>query len=402
MLDTTEMPFLASQNRSSTTLKGKRIAFTGKLASMHREELVQLIKKFGGTSTEYISQHTNILIVGTEGWPVLKNGEVSKKLQKAEVLNESKPGLIEIISEYSFLERIGLKKPRRTESGTCSVEHAAKILGVDKKVLRRWEQFDLIHSHKGKLPFQDLVSLRTITGLVQQDITPAHIAKGLQSLARILDIDRPLAQIRLIAEMGHLIAEFQGKLLELNGQLMFNFNSKNTTGETIKLLEGQSQDADDWLEYGSICEDEGRWIDAEMAFKHALALDAELVEAHLNLGNIFYKRGLLDKAAKHFFQVAELNKDLASLALYNLSDVLEQLDKHSEAAEALQLAIKAEPTFAAAYFKLALCYEHLHQPEDANKTWEHYLKLDPENGEAQFAYRHIKRNKLFKVYDGDE
>lgn len=192
-------------------LKDARVVFTGKLGSMGRREAYQIVQDHGGKPQDHISRWTSILIVGMGGWPLLPDGTVSNKLKRAEELNRDGCS-IRVIPELIFLELAGRQVRPFDASKTYPTEKVYSLLKIEPEVLRRWEQLSLVRSQDGCYDFQDLVSLRTIAALVGQGVKPKTIAKSLQALAGVLpDINRPLAQLKIVAENRRLLVEL-GKL----------------------------------------------------------------------------------------------------------------------------------------------------------------------------------------------
>ena len=107
------MDAFAVKADSRTSLKLARVAFTGKLASMTRRQAHQLVRRAGGQVMSTVSRRTTALVVGMDGWPVLSDGTVSRKLQRAEELNRS-GAHTRIVPEAAFLELVG-EQERRPE-----------------------------------------------------------------------------------------------------------------------------------------------------------------------------------------------------------------------------------------------------------------------------------------------
>src|SRR3989442_12249312 len=61
----------------------RTVAFTGRLASMKREEAFALVRQHGGTPRRGLTKKTGILVVGELGWPLLPDGRPSKSLALA-------------------------------------------------------------------------------------------------------------------------------------------------------------------------------------------------------------------------------------------------------------------------------------------------------------------------------
>ena len=62
------------------------VAFTGRLASMKREEAFALVRRHGGTPRRGVTRKTAVLVVGELGWPLLPDGQPSKSLSVAKSL----------------------------------------------------------------------------------------------------------------------------------------------------------------------------------------------------------------------------------------------------------------------------------------------------------------------------
>src|SRR5215831_8760389 len=92
-----------------TSLEHARVAFTGKLAYLSRQEAHQLVREGGGEVTLDVSRQTSLLVVGMEGWPLLADGMVSSKLKRAEEFIQ-KGFPIKIVSEEVFLELAGCRE----------------------------------------------------------------------------------------------------------------------------------------------------------------------------------------------------------------------------------------------------------------------------------------------------
>jgi tetratricopeptide (TPR) repeat protein len=62
------------------------VAFTGRLGCMSRAEAFELVRQRGGTASPAVTKHTQVLIVGELGWPLLDDGRPSNKLSRATTL----------------------------------------------------------------------------------------------------------------------------------------------------------------------------------------------------------------------------------------------------------------------------------------------------------------------------
>ncbi|MDE0116625.1 MAG: exonuclease domain-containing protein [bacterium] len=87
---------------SDGLLFGKRVAFTGTLASMTRKEAFQVTVNSGGEPSTSVSRRTDLLVVGITDFATVGTGGMSSKMRKAVELANS-GAMIEIIDEGDFL-----------------------------------------------------------------------------------------------------------------------------------------------------------------------------------------------------------------------------------------------------------------------------------------------------------
>ena len=370
-------------------LKHATVSFTGRLATVSREEACRLVREAGGEPCSGVSRHTSLLVVGMGGWPLLPDGGVASKLKRAEELRRRGCG-IRILSEEAFLELLGRKHlPQTAVSKTHPATEVCQQLGISPEALERWEQFGLIHPVDGLYDFQDLVSLRTIAELVERGVRPEVIAQSLQSLTSILPtIERPLAQLRILAENPRALhVDLGGALMAPNGQLLINFGDTPRPHAAIVPLKPIPSDGE-WFEYGQACEEAEEYEEAVVAYRRAIAMSSQFPAAWFNLGNALRMLDQIEAAAKAYKEATRQDATMAP-AWYNLADVQEEQGKVADAIESLQAALKASPAFADAHFNLALCYEKLQRWREAKHHWEAYLKVDGSSQWAKIARRHL-------------
>src|SRR5262245_29857686 len=370
-------------------LKHATVSFTGRLATLSREEACRLVREAGGEPTTGVSRNTSLLVVGMGGWPLLADGGVAIKLKRAEELRRRGCG-IRILSEEAFLELLGRKHlPQPSAPKTHTAAEVCQQLRLSPEALDRWEQFGLIHPVDGLYDFQDLVSLRTIAELGERGVRPEVIAQSLQSLASILPaIERPLAQLRILAENPKALhVDLGGSLMAPNGQLLINFGDVPRPDTTIVPLKTTPSDGE-WFEYGQACEEAEDYEEAVAAYRRAIATSSPFPAAWFNLGNVLRMLGQIEAAGKTYREATRQDAAMAP-AWYNLADVQEEQGRIDDAVESLQAALKASPSFADAHFNLALCYEKRAQWGEARHHWEAYLRADNSSQWAKIARRHL-------------
>ena len=377
---------------SLPTLQHARVAFTGRLASMRRAEAHEIVRSAGGVAVTTVSRRTSMLVVGMEGWPLLANGTVSRKLRRAETLRRSGSPL-RILCEAEFLECAGLETRRQTLRKSYPEHQVCDLLAIEPSALRRWEALGLVRSDEGLYDFQDLISLQTITALVGAGVSPLTIGRSIRGLASVLPgTDRPLAQLRIVAAGPHaLLAELGELCMAPDGQLMLDFGrsaSAAPPGPVPFAPALETRSADELFEHAIACEIDERLCEAEKAYRAALAVRPHFPEAQFNLANVLRAQERPQAAEERYRSALDQAPEMAE-AWYNLADLLEEAGRLVEAIDCLGRALAARPDYADAHFNLACCCEQAGRSPEAAEHWRAYLSLDPESEWADLARRHL-------------
>lgn len=364
-----------------------RVAFTGKLSSMTRREACQAVRLHGGEISSYVSHQTTMLVVGMQGWPLLPNGQISRKLRRAEDLRQAGCP-IRILAEPAFLELVGRLAPAPETGKSFAASEVCRILGIDEEILRRWEQFGLVRSREGLYDFQDLVSIQTIHGLANNGVRPEKIAASLRNLAALLpDMERPLAQLHIFAEKADLLLmELEGVRFSDTGQMLLNFDGNKTSRGMVLPLDPMNRDLEDWYELGIECEEEGLYAEAGESFRAVLALNPLFAQAHLHLGNVMREMGITWAAEEFYLTATKVDPAMES-AWVNLGGVQEDQGRMEDAVRSYEAALSAAPDCADGHFSLALCLEKMGHRCEARSHWFSFLKLDPTSPSAPVARR---------------
>lgn len=415
------MTAMTEHPAATPALKGQRVAFTGRLASMSRREAHDLVRSAGAEPLDDVTRRCTLLVIGMRGWPLAEDGRLSAKLQRAERMRDRGGARIEIVSELRFREMAGLAEPQETTK-TFDLERMAAISGVSADSIRRWERFGLVHADReGRYDFQDIVSAQTLAQLAARGARPRVIQESLAKLAQSLPgTDRPLSQLNLIAsEDGGLLAAFGDALLDPTGQQVMDWGRSGggpdpevdastdaqAGAEPVGLesrparREGRPartapivirrESPDETFERGCWLEAEERFEEAAEAFRSVAASEPHRADAWFNLGNALRAHGRLD-AAEEIYRITTAVEPGHALGWYNLADVLEEQGALRAAADALARALEADATFADAHFNLACCLTRLGRDGDARAHWQAYLKLDPGSAWAAQARKALE------------
>jgi tetratricopeptide (TPR) repeat protein len=369
-------------------LEKDRIAFTGKMASMPRSEAWEIVRANGGESSKHVSHRITMLVIGAGGWPILPDGQVSRKVKRAEELR-SAGCPIRIVPEAEFLALVGMTSAASGAAQRYSAAGVCRIMGIDAETLRRWERLGLLHSLDGYYDFRDLVSIHRIHDLIGAGIRPERIAASLRDLAAFLpDLERPLAQLQIFAENERLLVDLQGVRLSSSGQLLLDFEGRSRPTGELLAIDPHTHAAEEWFALGCSCEEEGLYSEACEAFRAVLAMEPDSSPAYCHLGEIMREMGILWAAEELFATAARTDAGVAAPWL-SLAAVQEEQGKIGDAISSYQAALAISPGNADGHFNLALCYEKAGRATEACRHWFSYLKLDATSPSAQVAKRHL-------------
>jgi tetratricopeptide (TPR) repeat protein len=370
-------------------LEKARITFTGKMASMPRSEAWGIVLANGGEPAKHVSHRTTMLVIGAGGWPILSDGQVSRKVKRAEEL-QSAGCPIRIVPESEFLALTGRTPAASGAAQRYSATDVCRIMGIDSETLRRWERLGLLHSQDGCYDFRDLVSIHRIHDLIGTGIRPERIAKSLNKLATFLpDLERPLAQLQIFAENERLLlVDLQGMRLSSSGQLHLDFEGDSRRTGVLLQIDPHDRTAEEWFALGCSCEEEGLYSEACEAFRTVLAMEPDSSTAYCHLGEIMREMGILWAAEELFATAARMEAGVAAPWL-SLAAIQEEQGKIEDAVASYQTALAISPDNADGHFNLALCYEKAGRPTEGFRHWFEYLKLDSTSPSAQVAKRHL-------------
>jgi tetratricopeptide (TPR) repeat protein len=397
-------------------LAGKRVAFTGQLASMTRPEAAILVRAHGGTFVTSVTRRTSMLVVGQEGWPLRKDGGLSEKLETAKHLQTAGCSLA-IISEEELLECLGLEGASSGIHKRFSLAQLGRLLKIPRDRLRAWMRCGLLEPLETingvcYFDFHQVTGVRTLWDLTQAGVKTATIRASLEQLTGWLPgLHASLTQLRLLEQDGQLLMRLgDGQLVDASGQLHFDFENQTGTEELARKNEpgvrdrqsgngsqksevGQQQahlhsSAAELWEKGSAFEEMGRLEDAAAAYREALFVSGPDLKTCFNLANVLYGLGQLGQAAERYRQAVELDHDFVE-GWNNLGNVLLELGQTEDALAAYRRALNIQPTYADAHYNLADALEQLEHFSEARRHWKAYLRQEPMGAWADYARRRL-------------
>lgn len=366
-------------------LRGKQVAFTGRLASMTRKEAAELVRAHGGRSVPAVNPRTSYLVVGQEGWPLRSDGRLTHKLLKAQLL-QRRGHTVRVLAEEDLLARLGLDSRSAEIRRLSTTAELTQLLKVPRDRLRAWLKAGLIRPVETThgidyYDFGQVARAKTLCDLIKAGVTANRVRRSLERLrAWAGDVEQPLAQLAILEKDGALLVRVGDALADPTGQLLLEFGD-GTEEPAVEFSEGRWT-AEDWYELARQHEDAGRLVEADAAYRQALLVGGPDSECCFNLANVLYALGRKPEAAERFYQVVEIDGGAAE-AWNNLGAVLVDLKRFKEAKAAYQRA--AQLGYADAHYNLADLLGELGQEEQARHHWRDYLQHDQHSRWARYA-----------------
>jgi hypothetical protein len=391
---------MAEQKQAGQSLQGQRIAFTGRLASLTRADAAALVQAHGGQCAPSINRRTTMIVVGQDGWPLRKDGRLSRKLEKGQALQRTNQ--LSILSEAEFLALLGRDCP---EVGRrLTMVQLSQVLGMPCRLIRPWVRLGFIRPAEtiagiDYFDFRQVSQIRTLWKLVQAGIPSDRIRRSIGQLERWLpDAKETLA---LLEKDGQLLVRLSdGRLAEPSGQGLFDF--AEDMGPAELTVYAREKTADEWVQAGCEHEGAGRLPEAAQAYHNALLLHPHAIaeieftdglmgtnaDVCCNLGNVLFAQGQFERAAERFRQAVEIDQGHVE-AWNNLGISFVQLGHSQEAIDAFEKAIERNPLWADPHYNLADLLDELNRPAEARTHWQAYLRLDATSLWSQYARKKL-------------
>jgi tetratricopeptide (TPR) repeat protein len=369
---------MREQAPDKALLQGKRVAFTGRLASMTRAEAADLIRAHGGRFTATLNRFTSLLIVGQDGWPLEKDGRLSAKLRKARFLQRNGVD-ITVFTEEELFARLGLESPAEGVSRLYSTAQLARLLKIPGDRIRRWTTAGVIRPVEttegiSYFDYGQVVSARTMSSLVAAGVKPERLRRSIEEMQKWLgSIEQPLLQLAILEQNGELLVRLDDGLADTSGQRHFDFDDVSETPEVS--LPQPPVTAEQLFEQGCRNEECGRLNEAAEAYRQALLLGGPNPTICFNLANVLNAMGHKEQAVERYYQVVELNRADVD-AWNNLGVVLADLGRTREATAALEQALAIDRDYADAHYNLADLLDETGQETEAAAHWHAYAATD--------------------------
>lgn len=418
---------MTSSHIQEGTLQGRRVAITGRLSSMKREQALSFLGMVGAIFDRTASAETHYLVVGEAVSVLDDEGHPPAGLEAARELRAT-GSPIQIVSETEFLALLGLDELLRLFTS----QQLGRILGVPRRELDSWVRRGLIRPVKivNRLHYFDfgqVAGAKRLQDLLASGVPLARIRASLEDLECWLPgAGKSLLQLGILERHGRLVVRLpDGAIAETTGQLQIPFPGSGGSGETPNNRRPQAIDpnasdgslspavglgvsghsrsvattalppADSEGPRGSYPadrstardlpkivafpgtrietvapggEDSGRSPEAEGWFEQAIELE---------------ESGQLEAAAEAYQKALAVDGPAADLA-FNLGNVLYSLARREEAMQRFLQAVEIDPGYIEAWNNLATAYFETDRPEEAVRALRKSLAIDPTYADAHY------------------
>lgn len=403
---------------SSPPLQGERVSFTGTLASMTHRQAHELVAQHGGTATEHVSRQTTLLVVGEEGWPLEPDGRPSRKLEQVTEWNRQGAAEVRILNESEWLHLLGLEERQRDVHRLYTPAMLSQMLDVPVAAIRGWERAGLIKAVRRvyRLPyfdFQEAAGARRLSELLGTGVSRKQIEAGLERLRSLLPgVDRPLAQLEILARGPRLLYRDDHGLVEPTGQRCFEFEQTGEDGAsriedrglriedpipegmvaTLPESPSSSQlhwSAADWFAEGCRFLDADDSRSAVEAFRLSLMDEPGDAEVHFHLAEALYRQGNAEGALERYYAAVESDHNYLE-AWTQIGCLHAERGELESALQAFRVALDVHPDYPDAHWHLAEVLHQLGRSGEAVPHWETYLRFDSRGPWADQARQRLE------------
>ena len=260
------------------------------------------------------------------------------------------------------------------------------MLGVSRSVVSGLIAAGFVTPSRGprnayRFTFQDVVLLRTALQLRAARIPPRKIITALSRLRDELPDELPLTGIRVSA-VGNDVAVRTGPSQwdAATGQFLLDFEVAQIKGDVVFLDSAPAQknlahQAQEWYDLGELL----RISDvngAERAYRKAIELSPQpFYAAYVDLGALLCEREIRCEDALHVFDEALVHFPGDAVLHFNRAIAFEELGRFDDAERSYQHCLQLDPSYADAHHNLAILLERRGDPQGLVRHLNAYRRL---------------------------
>ena len=267
---------------------------------------------------------------------------------------------------------------------TFTLRRVQELLGVTRSAVTGLMDAGFVSPERGsrneyRFTFQDLMVLRMALGLRNANLSPGKILGSLRRLKATLPQALPMTGLRISAIGDSVTVRDRASQWEIDsGQLLLDFEVALSEGGIAFLPVADASAAPDedhrsWFTRGAHLEADEP-AEAEAAYRHALALAPDYVDAYLNLGAMLCESKRCDEAVA-LYDIALTHCPDSALVHFNHAIALEDQGRLADAVASYERSLLLEPTFADAHFNVGRLEERLGDARGALRHYSAYRRL---------------------------
>jgi len=146
------------------------------------------------------------------------------------------------------------------------------------------------------------------------------------------------------------------------------------------------------VQYGAELERQGKLEESAAAHEKALEIDPNLVQAHINLIELYGRLGQFEKAEEHYRASVRIEPGSAE-SYYNYGVLLLSAEKYSQAEETFRKTIEINPFHAGAHNNLGYLLERQSNFSEAEAEYRKAIEDKPSDRQAHFNLGRILVNQ---------
>ena len=265
-----------------------------------------------------------------------------------------------------------------------TVRRVQELLGISRAVITRLVGAGFVSPTRGyrnehRFSFQDLVLLRTAHSLQQAKIPPQKILRSLLKLKATLPQELPLSGMRISAVGAEVtVHDRQGIWAAESGQLLMDFEMAPFPGAVAFI---QSSSAEVPVDEPQALLARGQALEttdaasAEVAYRQALSLAPEYIDAYLNLGALLCQSNRCTEAVQLYEDALARCPPSAPLH-FNHAIALQDQGHLAEAVKSYEHCLKLDSALADAHYNLGMLDELLGDARGALRHFSAYRRLN--------------------------
>ena len=332
-------------------VEGLRVLLVGKFDSLPRREAAAAIVRRGGDVSD---DRPDLVVIG----------EAATAAQESRATDVATEAGAKLIRESELWRRLGLLEDTAGVRKLYSLGMLAETVGASVSVVRRWLRRGLLQpvSRVNRLAYFDFGEARVaqlLATAISQGATLADLERRADRLAAAYpECLRPLAELPVIVVDGELLVRDGIDLTEPTGQRRLAFEPnrddpivREPVGPAVLPLEvpEPTQQPDSLRERAWLLSEEGDTRGAIEAWRLVLLESEPSAEDHAQLADWLAQVGESEAACERYYAALELDADLLD-ARVNLGRLLTNQGELDLAIAAFRGAIQQQPDFADAHY----------------------------------------------------